>query len=183
MILSQNNGKYLYIITSGGRKYEGAIVIGKGQRVFQRYIKKSRNRCSCDWERIWSAENSDKIENYYGFEEPSGKSLLKRDKTGRKPALKLLPIVVSIEKYENFIVKLWIKALKQNCSTATGKSRVKIDIKVWEFKGKGISFCTVCDGFYRNVAVIGNGKYAANELSELMNFTRIIYSQWSGFDN
>ena len=46
-----------------------------------------------------------------------------------------------------------------------------------EFRGKGVSFCATCDGFFyrkKRLAVIGAGDYAAAELAELLPFTNAI---------
>ena len=55
---------------------------------------------------------------------------------------------------------------------ATGIGRKNVNIKgIKQYEGKGISYCAVCDGFFyrnKNVAVIGNGDYALNEVKELM---------------
>ena len=43
-----------------------------------------------------------------------------------------------------------------------------------EFRGKGISFCATCDGFFyrkKRLAVIGSGEYAASEFHELLHVT------------
>lgn len=161
-----------------------AIVIGKGPAGISAaiYLKRAGIDVLVIGKGYGALENSDKIENYYGFENPiSGKELIEKGiKQAENLGIEVITDeVVSIEKYENFIVKTLDKSFEaKTVLLATGKSRVKIDIKGFEeFKEKGISFCAVCDGFfYRNkkVAVIGNGKYAANELSELMNFTKDI---------
>jgi thioredoxin reductase (NADPH) len=169
-----------------------AIVIGKGPAGISAaiYLKRAGIDVLVIGKGYGALENSDKIENFYGFEEPiSGKELIEKGiKQAENLGIEVITDeVVSIEKYENFIVKTLDKSFEaKTVLLATGKSRVKIDIKGFEkFKGKGISFCAVCDGFfYRNkkVAVIGNGKYAANELSELMNFTKDIILFTNGQD-
>jgi len=169
-----------------------AIVIGKGPAGISAaiYLKRAGIDVLVIGKGYGALENSDKIENFYGFEEPiSGKELIEKGiKQAENLGIEVITDeVVSIEKYENFIVKTLDKSFEaKTVLLATGKSRVKIDIKGFEkFKGKGISFCAVCDGFfYRNkkVAVIGNGKYAANELSELMNFTKDITLFTNGQD-
>ena len=65
------------------------------------------------------------------------------------------------EKYEATIVAL-----------ATGSNRNKPNIYgIKEFEGRGVSYCAVCDApFYRNknVAVLGNGDYAIEEVENLL---------------
>ena len=56
---------------------------------------------------------------------------------------------------------------------ALGDKKQKPDIQgIDEYTGKGVSYCAVCDGFFykgKNVAVIGDGKYALNEIEHLKN--------------
>ena len=51
---------------------------------------------------------------------------------------------------------------------ALGDKKQKPDIKgIDEYTGRGVSYCAVCDGFFykgKNVAVIGDGKYALNDI-------------------
>ena len=65
------------------------------------------------------------------------------------------------EEYEATIVVL-----------ATGSNRNKPNIYgIKEFEGRGVSYCAVCDApFYRNknVAVLGNGDYAIEEVENLL---------------
>jgi thioredoxin reductase (NADPH) len=61
---------------------------------------------------------------------------------------------------------------------ATGKSRLGLRVPGFEeLKGKGISFCATCDGFFfrdKKLAVIGAGDYAAHELKDLQSFSKDI---------
>ncbi len=121
------------------------------------------------------------IENYYGFVEPiSGKDLSKRglaqaERLGieiiRDSVLDLQTILydrfeVITEKgsYEADVVLL-----------ATGRQRLKLGIPGFkEFKGKGISFCATCDGFFyrkKKLAIVGCGSYMLHELKYLENLT------------
>ena len=56
---------------------------------------------------------------------------------------------------------------------ALGDKKQKPDIEgIDEYTGRGVSYCAVCDGFFykgKNVAVIGDGKYALNEIEHLKN--------------
>ena len=62
---------------------------------------------------------------------------------------------------------------------ATGAKAKKLNIKgEKEFKGRGVSYCAVCDGaFYKNkvVAVIGGGNSALEEALYLTRFANIVY--------
>lgn len=117
------------------------------------------------------------IENYYGFIEPiEGPELLRRgvEQAKRLGVTVLEEEVVGIEKLTNFSVKTNKQEIEARVVIlATGKSRN--DLKVDGFqklKGSGISFCATCDGFFyrgKPLAVVGNGDYAAEELSVLTN--------------
>jgi thioredoxin reductase (NADPH) len=125
---------------------------------------------------------ADKIENYYGFAEPiGGRELLA---AGEKQAVRLgVEIiddeVVGIEKTDNFKVTCVSGTFEaRTVLIATGAPVVRAPVKNLEdFEGKGISYCTTCDGFfYRNkkVGVLGYTDYAVHEASELAPFTRDI---------
>ncbi len=121
-------------------------------------------------------EKSSKIDNYYGFEDGiSGENLYKN---GIKQAEKLGIEVKQIEVIgiENLGRTYNVKTENESYETksviiATGNRKVKPNIKgIDEFDGKGISYCAICDAFFyrnKNVAVIGNGKFAVNEAIEL----------------
>lgn len=61
---------------------------------------------------------------------------------------------------------------------ATGNKKMETNIKgVQNFEGKGVSYCAICDGFFfknKNVAVIGNGKYALSEAEHLKHIVKSI---------
>ena len=61
---------------------------------------------------------------------------------------------------------------------ATGDKYIKIEFdNLKKFEGNGISYCTVCDGFFfknLKVGVLGYNDYAINEALELLNFTNDI---------
>ena len=121
-------------------------------------------------------EKSSKIDNYYGFEEGiSGESLYKNGISQSENLgvdIKQLEVVG----IENVGKTYNVKTETENFETktviiATGNRKVKPKIKgIEEFEGKGISYCAICDAFFyrnKNVAVIGNGKFAVNEAEEL----------------
>lgn len=121
-------------------------------------------------------EKSSKIDNYYGFAEGiSGENLYKN---GISQAKKLGVDVKQLEVIgiENLGKTYNVKTEAENFETksviiATGNRKVKPSIKgIAEFEGRGISYCAICDAFFyrnKNVAVIGNGKFAVNEATEL----------------
>lgn len=128
-------------------------------------------------------EKVHQIDNYYGTPQITGTQLAEN---GRKQAEKLgveirkeevVEIQYDYEK-ENFIVKANKQYISKTIILATGSSRNTLKIKgLQELEGKGVSYCAVCDAFfYRNkdVAIIGNGKYAINEINHLKNVVNSI---------
>lgn len=125
---------------------------------------------------------ADKIENYYGFKEPiSGKELIKNgiEQAKRLGVNILEKEVVSIKFSNDNLYEVIVndpnigeKYMAKNIILATGVSRNKSNIEgIKEFEGRGISYCAICDAaFYRgkNVAVLGNGPYAIQEINELL---------------
>jgi thioredoxin reductase (NADPH) len=127
-----------------------------------------------------SLTTAEAIENYFGFVEPiSGLELLAR---GTKQAERLgveflTDEVVGIKQEENFIIQTVNDEIEGAVVLiATGMSRSGLKVKGFEeLRGKGISFCAVCDGFFyrgKSLAVIGNGDYAASEITDLKHFTQ-----------
>lgn len=133
---------------------------------------------------------AEKIENYYGFEMPvSGRSLLE---AGEKQALRLGAEIASdeavgIDKAEHFTV--YCVNGEYNGRTvllAPGAPAVKAPIKgIDAFEGKGVSYCTTCDGFFyrnRKVGVVGYTDYAVHEAMELLSFTKDITLYTNGME-
>jgi thioredoxin reductase (NADPH) len=135
---------------------------------------------------------AEKIENYYGFSEiVSGEFLLNE---GEKQALRLgVEIVedevIAIEKNELFeAVTAGGRYTGKALLLATGQPQKKLRIENLEsFEGKGVSYCSTCDGFfYRNlrVGVLGYKDYAVHEAMELKAFTNdiTIYTNGMNFE-
>ena len=136
-------------------------------------------------------EKTNKIENYYGFENGiNGKELYN---IGIKQAQNIGANVIEdevtniqieyLKKDGNREQIFKIKTLNEQFESksvilATGNKKNKPNIKnIEEYEGKGISYCAICDGFfYRNkdVAVIGNGDYAISEAMDLQNVAKSI---------
>ena len=129
-------------------------------------------------------KKTDKIENYYGFENPIDGNTLYEN--GIKQAKNLGIEIVEKEviglkysetdynKYEVVIANQG-KDEKYEVPVvvlATGANRFTPNIQgIKEFEGKGVSYCAVCDGaFYRDkdIAVLGSGEYAVGEIQELL---------------
>lgn len=110
-----------------------------------------------------SLEKTDKIENYYGFENGiSGKELYQ---TGMKQAKNLgaelkKEEVIKIElAADHFVIQTSkTEYISKVVILATGNKKNKPKITgIEELEGKGISYCAVCDGFFyrnRKVAVL-----------------------------
>ena len=159
------------------------IIIGSGPAGVSAslYIKRAGFKVLIISKNEGSLVKTDKIDNYYGFENTiSGKELLENGvkQANRLGVETINREVINIKYYkENFEVIVANqspneKYLAKTIVIATGANRNKPNIKgLKEFEGKGISYCAVCDAFfYRNkdVAVLGNGDYALGEIEELI---------------
>ena len=127
-------------------------------------------------------DKAEKIENYYGFEEPiSGKQLKENGiKQAQRLGVEVLEKeVISIKYSENGAYEVIVanqgideQYVAKTVVLATGVNRNTAKIKgIKEFEGRGISYCAICDAaFYRNknVAVLGSGEYAIGEIEELL---------------
>lgn len=128
---------------------------------------------------IGALGKTDKIENYYGFPEKiSGKELYERGIEGAKRlgVEFLTDEVVSVKKSDAFYIKTPGKTLTSDALIlATGVSKLAPEISgLADFEGRGVSYCAICDGFFfrgKQVAVLGTGENALNEINELKNVT------------
>lgn len=160
------------------------IVIGKGPAGISAavYLKRAGLDVTVIGMGYGALEKAEKIENYYGFEHAiSGKELVERGiRQAEGLGIEVLETeVTGIAKETEFAVKTTQGDFEaRTVLLATGKSRVQVNIPGFEaLKGRGISFCAVCDGFFyrgRRLAVIGSGEYAIAELGELLHFTKDI---------
>ena len=129
-------------------------------------------------------EKTDRIENYYGFEKGiSGQDLYE---AGIKQAKNLgvevkKEEVTNIQFGENNQYTVMTENQKYDTKTvifATGNKKNIPKIKgIKEFEGKGISYCAVCDGFFyknKDIAVLGNGRYAISETNALIHIANHI---------
>ena len=136
-------------------------------------------------------EQATKIENYYGFENGiEGKKLYEAGINQAKNLgieLKNLE-VLGIEKIDQIYN---IKTTSETFTTksvilSTGNKKIRPNIKgISEFEGKGISYCAICDAFFyrnKNVAIIGNGKFALNEANELSNVVKKVTILTNGLE-
>ena len=128
---------------------------------------------------IGSLEKAEKIENYYGLEQPlSGRELFERGLAqARALGVRILDAqVVGMGGFDTFEVKTTAGDFEaRSVILATGSRRASARIPgVKEFEGKGVSYCAVCDAFFyrgKEVAVLGNSDFALHEAEELRNVT------------
>lgn len=127
-------------------------------------------------------KKAEKIENYFGFENPiRGEELLLRgENQAKRLGVEFVQgEVVSVEKENYFEVKTADMIYKSKAVLlATGQRRKNINIEgVQKFEGKGISYCATCDGFFYKglkVGVLGYKDFALNEAIELSHVTKDI---------
>lgn len=125
---------------------------------------------------------ADKIDNYFGFAQTiSGEQLLVNgEEQVRRLGAKLIEDeVISIEKDDFFrITTAEGQYSSKALLLASGQPNKVIRIEnLVKFEGKGVSYCSTCDGFFFNnlkVGVLGNKDYAIHEAEELLTFTKNI---------
>lgn len=157
------------------------IIIGAGPAGISAslYAKRANLKVLVIYHGESNLEQAEKIENYYGF--PGGITGKELTNRGIQQAEELgvhfvneEAIKISIVENNYFCVKTVEKDYTgKTMILSTGNKKVKPKINgIDKFEGKGISYCAICDAFfYRNkdVAVIGDGKFAVNEARELAN--------------
>lgn len=129
---------------------------------------------------IGALEKAEKIENYYGLEQPlSGKELYERGIAQAKAlGVRILDAeVLGISGFDTFTVKTTAGDFDTvSVILATGGKRSAPKIPgLKKFEGRGVSYCAVCDAFFyrgKEVAVVGNGDFALHEAEELRNVTQ-----------
>lgn len=125
---------------------------------------------------------ADKVDNYFGFAETiSGKQLLAEgEKQVKRLGTEIVSDeVISIEKNDCFEVSTAADSyLCKAVLLATGQPHKVIRIEnLVKFEGKGVSYCSTCDGFFYNnlkVGVLGNRDFAVHEAKELTAYTKDI---------
>lgn len=130
--------------------------------------------------------NTEKIENYLGFSSISGSDLAEEMYKGALQfgAEYTFGPVDRVEKKDKYTHVISGKKIYRSHAViiATGSENRKLNLSgEEEFKGRGISYCAVCDGvFYRNkeIVVVGGGNSAVEEgtyLSEFADKVTIIH--------
>lgn len=160
------------------------IIIGKGPAGFSAalYTIRSNMKTLIIGRNDSRLLKADKVDNYFGFAETiSGEMLMSAGElqVKRLGAEVIEDEVISIDKQDYFNV---ITATGQYTSKAillaTGQPHKVIRIEnLVKFEGKGVSYCSTCDGFFYNnlkVGVLGNKDYAVHEAHELLTFTKHI---------
>ena len=141
---------------------------------------------------ISQLEKAHKIDNFYGFENGiSGEDLYRN---GIKQARNLGINVIEKEVTDIQMIEEGLFAVKSSKDIfyskaviiATGNKKLKPNIKgIDVFDGKGISYCAICDGFFyrkKNVAIIGNGKFAISEADDLINIVNSVKILTNGLE-
>ena len=161
------------------------IIIGAGPAGISAslYAKRANLNTAVIYSGESNLEKTEKISNYYGFENGiSGKDLFS---AGIEQAKNLEIEVIKEEvlkiemQMEGFTVTTSNKSYDtKTLILATGTNKNTPNIKgLKEFEGKGVSYCAICDGFFyknKNVAVLGNGNYAISETNDLINIANDI---------
>ncbi len=119
---------------------------------------------------------TEKIENYYGFEDPiSGAELFNNGIAGAKRlGVNILDEeVFDISYDESFKITTEKNTYEaKSVILASGTVRKTPSVNGFkEYEGKGVSYCAVCDAFFyrnSNVSVVGNDRYALNEAAHLL---------------
>ncbi len=129
------------------------------------------------------AATTDRIENYPGFPEGVGGSELADlfQKNAERFGARLeydSATEVDLSK-RPFVVKTYSKEfLAKTLVIATGASPNKLNIPgEQEFRGKGVSYCGTCDGWFfkeKNVVVVGGGDSALEEGIFLTRFAKTV---------
>lgn len=157
------------------------IIIGRGPAGLQASIYAVRGglKVAVVGRDSGALEKTEQIENYFGFENAiSGPALMG---AGLQQATRL-----GVEFFMEEVTSagwgekgLYVRFGDTQLDTktvivATGMPRRKPAIPgIDQFEGNGVSYCAVCDAFFykqKKVGVIGTGKYALSEASDLAPF-------------
>lgn len=168
----------------GDKKMFDVVIIGKGPAGISSSLYTVRGNLSTlvvakDFGGLYK---TDKIDNYYGFAETvSGAELLENGvKQAKRLGVKFADDEVVDITYDGSFNVIGKAGTYKASSVilAVGQPGKKLSLKgIKELEGKGISYCSTCDGFfYRNkkVGVIGYTDYAVHEASELLTYTKDI---------
>lgn len=127
-------------------------------------------------------KKAEKIDNYFGFAATiSGEQLLQQ---GEMQVLRLgaeivEDEVIALDKGDFFkVITSKQQYLSKALLLATGQPHKSVKIEnITEFEGRGVSYCSTCDGFFYNnlkVGVLGFRDFAVHEAEELLAYTKDI---------
>lgn len=133
-------------------------------------------------------EKAEKIQNFYGAGTVNGKALYEK---GLEQAKEVGAEIINGEVtfassgddcFDVITTEGTLSSKK--LVIATGASRRTLDIQgIKEYKGKGVSYCAVCDAFFcrnKKVAVIGAGEYAKHECGALIKVAKELFCLTNG---
>ena len=156
---------------------EKIIIIGAGPAGISAALYAARGNMDplVIYEGTGALDKAEKIENYYGLEQPlSGKELYERGIAQAKAlGVRFLETqVLGMGGFDTFEIHTKEGTLEaESVILATGSRRKTPPIAgVQEFEGRGVSYCAVCDAFFyrgKQVAVLGNSDFALHEAEEL----------------
>ena len=119
------------------------------------------------------------MENYPGFDNISGLELIEKMKSQATKNCELhemeevTDIVKTQDKYRFTVKTNKSEYASKSIILATGSSHRHLDVNgEEEFKGKGVSYCATCDGFFfagRDIIMVGGGNSALQEAIYLKN--------------
>lgn len=117
----------------------------------------------------------EKIENYYGLEEPLTGEQLQYigENQAKKLGIEMVEDEVLAINYESeFLVETVNNEYHaKTVILATGLTRNTLKVNgIKELEGRGVSYCATCDAFFyrgKDVGVVGNGEYAFHEIEAL----------------
>lgn len=166
------------------------IIIGNGPAGISAslYVRRAGLNCAVIGKDGGALLKTDKIENYYGFVEPiSGEELINNGiNQAKRLGVEIInEEVLGVEYVEYFTVKTNKNNYKaMSVILATGASRKVPSINgIKDFEGKGISYCATCDGFFykgKDIAVLGDGEYALDEIQHLLPIAKSIVMLTNG---
>lgn len=160
------------------------IIIGKGPSGISAaiYLKRSNKNVLVIGKDNGSLYDGVIIDNYYGFPGGiTGTELIERGvKQANELGIEVLQDeVIAIDKNEHFTVTTKKGVYEgKTVLLATGKPRTTLRIKGFQkYRGKGISFCVTCDGFFfrkKKLALVGYNEYMLHELKDMEFLTEDI---------
>jgi thioredoxin reductase (NADPH) len=126
---------------------------------------------------------SDLVENFYGTGKPISGTELIENGIQQAKGLGIEVIsesVISLKQEDDHFVVLTTNNRYETKSVllATGKTRQTLNIPGFvKYRGKGISMCAICDGYFyrkKKIAIVGCGPYMLHELDYLSKIAKDI---------